>query len=94
MSECDHQNVAKILEASFDGVISKYPINNDISSPLAEERDKGELKTQDECESSPKFKKTFKVCYYVMKLAEYGELFRFIEHTDRFSERLARSIFH
>jgi SNF-related kinase/serine kinase len=28
-----------------------------------------------------------------MKLAEYGELFRFIEHTDRFTERLARTIF-
>lgn len=28
-----------------------------------------------------------------MKLAEYGELFRFIEHTDRFSERLARTLF-
>ena len=28
-----------------------------------------------------------------MKLAEYGELFRFIEHTDRFSERLARNLF-
>lgn len=28
-----------------------------------------------------------------MKLAEYGELFRFIEHTDRFQERLARALF-
>lgn len=28
-----------------------------------------------------------------MKLAEYGELFRFIEHTDRFSEKLARHLF-
>jgi serine/threonine protein kinase len=28
-----------------------------------------------------------------MKLAEYGELFRFIEHTDRFSERFARKLF-
>ena len=28
-----------------------------------------------------------------MKLAEYGELYRFIEHTDRFSEKLARHLF-
>jgi serine/threonine protein kinase len=28
-----------------------------------------------------------------MKLAEYGEIFRFIEHTDKFSERLARTLF-
>jgi serine/threonine protein kinase len=29
-----------------------------------------------------------------MKLAEYGELYKFIEHTDRFSERLARSLYY
>jgi serine/threonine protein kinase len=28
-----------------------------------------------------------------MKLAEFGELFRFIEHTDKFSEKLARTLF-
>ncbi len=28
-----------------------------------------------------------------MKLAKYGELFKFIEHTDRFSEPLARTLF-
>jgi len=28
-----------------------------------------------------------------MKLAEYGEIYSFIEHTDRFSERLARTLF-
>jgi serine/threonine protein kinase len=28
-----------------------------------------------------------------MKLAEFGELFKFIEHTDRFSERFAKGIF-
>lgn len=28
-----------------------------------------------------------------MKLAEFGELFRFIEHTDRFSEKLSRTLF-
>lgn len=33
------------------------------------------------------------VCYYVMKLAEYGELYRFVEHTERFSEPLAKSLF-
>lgn len=28
-----------------------------------------------------------------MKLATYGEIFRFIEHTDRFSERFAKTLF-
>jgi len=40
-----------------------------------------------------KIKRKSRVCYYVMKLAEYGELYKFIEHTDRFSERLARNLF-
>ena len=33
------------------------------------------------------------VCYYVMKLAQYGELFHFVERTDRFTERFARSLY-
>lgn len=28
-----------------------------------------------------------------MKLAEFGELYKFIEHTDRFSEKFAKGIF-
>jgi hypothetical protein len=38
-------------------------------------------------------KKKVHLCYYVMKLAEYGELYSFIEHTDRFDENLTRYIF-
>ena len=34
------------------------------------------------------------ICYYVMKLAEYGELFSFIEHTDRFDDSMMRYIMH
>lgn len=37
-------------------------------------------------------KRKTEVCYYVMKLAEYGELYGFIEHTDRFSEEMTRYI--
>jgi hypothetical protein len=32
------------------------------------------------------------LCYYVMKLAEYGELYSFIEHTDRFDENMVKYI--
>ena len=32
------------------------------------------------------------MCYYVMKLAEYGELYSYIEHSDRFSETTTRFI--
>lgn len=34
------------------------------------------------------------MCYYVMKLAEFGELYSFIEHTDRFDENMTRYIFN
>lgn len=37
-------------------------------------------------------KRKSEVCYYVMKLAEYGELYSFIEHTDRFTEDMTRYI--
>jgi serine/threonine protein kinase len=37
-------------------------------------------------------KRKTSLCYYVMKLAEYGELYSFIEHTDRFEERSVRYI--
>lgn len=37
-------------------------------------------------------KRKTEVCYYVMKLAEYGELYSFIEHTERFSEDMTRYI--
>ena len=51
------------------------------------------LSESKEAEEDDKVKRKYKVCYYVMKLAEYGELFRFIEHTDKFSERMAKNIF-
>jgi len=38
-------------------------------------------------------KRQTKVCYYVMKLAEYGELYRIIEINERFSEDLIRHLF-
>jgi serine/threonine protein kinase len=37
-------------------------------------------------------KRKTNLCYYVMKLAEYGELYSFIEHTDRFEESMVRYI--
>lgn len=31
LSECDHPNIAKIKESSFEGVLIKEPLNNDCS---------------------------------------------------------------
>lgn len=38
-------------------------------------------------------KRKTNICYYVMKLASYGELFKLVQGTERFSENLSRSIF-
>ena len=33
------------------------------------------------------------ICYYVMNLAKYGDLYRLVEYNDRFSEGLVRHLF-
>jgi serine/threonine protein kinase len=38
-------------------------------------------------------KRKTQICYYVMKLAEYGELYSFIEHTDRFDNSMTKYVF-
>ncbi len=96
LADCDHPNISKIIEANLDGVIVKeYP------ALLTLQKEEENAKT----EALPNFHKLFEepvvekvrrvtsVCYYVMKLAEYGELFHFIEHTERFSEALARTLY-
>ena len=38
--------------------------------------------------------RVIKVVYYVMKYADFGELYNFLEHTPHFSEDIARYYFH
>jgi hypothetical protein len=38
-------------------------------------------------------KRKSNVCYIVLKLARHGELYKMLEHTDKFSDLLARSLF-
>lgn len=38
--------------------------------------------------------RVIKVCYYLMKYAHYGELFKFLELTPHFSENISRFYFH
>jgi serine/threonine protein kinase len=103
LSECDHPNIAKILDSSFEGEIITEPIDgcsnatslNANNSPISC-CEKSESKSNEEMvqlTSLAKYKRKQNVCYYVMKLAEFGELFQFIEHTDRFSEKLSKSLF-
>ena len=121
LSDCDHGNVAKIIEASLNGVLIKeYTVSasseqaasgcfmQTSSSSQQQQMDLDSLNAQPSSSSSSssfseesredrdypvRVSRKRKVCYYVMKLAEYGELFKFIEHTDRFSERFARTLY-
>jgi serine/threonine protein kinase len=92
LAECEHPNIAKIIEASFEGIIVKESMTNESVAKQNDPKD-DEQSMQSQSEKADRVKRKTNVCYYVMKLAEYGEIFRFIEHTDRFSERLARTLF-
>jgi len=37
--------------------------------------------------------KTQRVIYYVMKIADFGEIYKFLEHTPTFKEKYARFYF-
>lgn len=57
----------------------------------------GNVKQQDISKNCLRFdyenvKEKNQICYYVMKLAEYGDLYSFIEHSDRFEQNSARYI--
>jgi serine/threonine protein kinase len=107
LSDCDHPNVARIIEASLDGfLVKEYPVTHlspneggtahpSILSQLGAS-DSSSLLLESEAPDNPfveKVRRKSSICYYVMKLAEYGELYNFIEHTDRFTERLARTLY-
>lgn len=106
LSDCDHPNVAKIIEASLDGfLVKEYPVTHlsphdgtahpSILSHVGVS-DSSSLLLESEAPDNPfveKVRRKSSMCYYVMKLAEYGELYHYIEHTDRFTERLARSLY-
>eukprot|EP00347_Sterkiella_histriomuscorum_P001022 403373639 len=101
LSECDHPNIAKIIASSFDGVLITEPYSNDQDQKNsclsnAKENCSGKSIGDDDIldVNSSKIKRKKNVCYYVMKFAEYGELFKFIEHTDRFTEKLSKSFFY
>jgi serine/threonine protein kinase len=90
LSECDNPYIAKIIEASLNGMqVKQYPMTS-------QELDEEEGTPKEDLFTTPyteKIRRKGPICYYVMKLADYGELFKFIEHTDRFSERLARTLY-
>lgn len=104
LTECRHPNVVKILDASFDGTIIKEQLvsenqDKDEMEEYCDEQDeeqilqKGKERKHERPCNFKLLKKKVHLCYYVMKLAEFGELYSYIEHTDRFEEGLSRYVF-
>lgn len=107
LSQCDHPNVVKIKSSSFDGTIvkeairsmsaqQKYDSNESIRKVSADIQrlvggsSEGNVSDRDD---RIVLKRQTKICYYVMKLAEYGEVYRIIELNERLSENLVRNLF-
>jgi serine/threonine protein kinase len=98
LARCRHPNIVKIFDASFSGTMIKeaYPVRkSSIERSLISMQDcRIDTFTSDrDDESSLILKRTDKICYCVLKLAENGELYKMIESTDRFSESLSRTLF-
>lgn len=99
LSECNHPNVIKIKSACFDGTVIKELVRNQASPIQHVSREINRLMhghsnaSSDYSDDRNILKRHRKVCYYVMKLAEYGELYRIIETNERLSEDLIRHLF-
>ena len=62
-------------------------LDSDCQSP-------GSYQSEDVNDTEPQvIKRQSPVCYYVMNLAKYGDLFRLVEWNERFSENLVRNLF-
>jgi len=88
LAKCLHRNIVKIKAASFDGNILSLKGTPECfcfensDKPLYNKKTKDVIKCKGE------------ICYFVMKLAEYGELFRLVEMNNRFSEDLVKYFFN
>jgi len=102
LAECNHPNVVKIKAASFDGTLVKELIKpagvdeegtgKQVSRSLQKLMGTN-CSNSDSSDTQQVLKRKTKVCYYVMKLAEYGELYRLVDMNERLSEDLIRHFF-
>ena len=99
LSQCDHPNIVRFIDASFNGTLVKEIIAVRKTSVEYSALDYVDTRGQclkdgdDNDENSMFIKRKTGVCYCVLKLARHGELFKILEHTDKFTDKLARSLF-
>ena len=78
LPQYEHQQISLAEEDRLD---------SDCHSP-------GSYQSEDVNDIEPQvIKRQSPVCYYVMNLAKYGDLFRLVEWNERFSENLVRNLF-
>jgi serine/threonine protein kinase len=87
LAKCSHKNIVKIKAASFDGTIVKE------KGTLEKILCRCEHAQLHEPEESQHIRRQSQVCYYVMKLAEFGELYRLVEINQRLSDDVVRYLF-
>lgn len=93
LSQCEHPNIVKLIDASFDGTIVKealsvrktsldHSVMEHIETSCIQRMKRGEEDEEDQVI----LKRKTGVCYCVLKLARHGELFKFLENTEKFSD--------
>lgn len=88
LAKCNHKNIVKIKAASFNGTIVKEKANLEHLLCNCNRARQFEVPEQ-----TVHIKRQGQICYYVMKLAEYGELYRLVEMNQRLSEDLVQYLF-
>jgi serine/threonine protein kinase len=96
LSNCKHQNVVKLIDASFKGTIIKEGFSvrkssvdhSKIDTEFLQAQKLEEIihSTNPAVEDSFIIKRKANICYCVLKLARNGELFKILEYTDKFSD--------
>jgi serine/threonine protein kinase len=90
LSHCRHPNIVKLLDASLNGTLIKERVS---VRTLRDSIDRGERGPQSEEEDISLIKRKTNICYCVLNLVKFGELYKFLELTDKFSDSLSRTLF-
>ncbi|CDW84194.1 protein kinase domain containing protein [Stylonychia lemnae] len=101
LTQCSHPNIVRIIDASLDGTLIKEEIHSSNSQTHASDSDLNQgnqirqqnSKKEIDQEDNIIIKRKNKICYCVLKLVRYGELFQFLESTEKFSTLLSKYLF-
>ena len=97
LSYCKHPNIVKLLYSSFNGTLIKeaIPLRKESVEQSAIETINTETKEDAENLEDQLIiiKRKTNICYCVLKLVRYGELYKILENTEKFNDSLSRTMF-